>query len=202
MASNGTRPIGGQFGSLAARALLSGFVTWGSIYEMTRPSFDRMTVCIPRSKAPEVHPGVRYTIFTAKSTSRGWPFEFSLGTNMKGDVAPFPNRFWPLALACDLAFVGLLCVSAGNLLRGWRRKVALADLLAVTAALAVMMAFQVRAWGHALDLAKVAVDVGVFSAALTIIRCIRKCARGRLGTKGDDLRGAIRPARSQSTCPS
>jgi hypothetical protein len=195
MVDSGTRPIV-RSGCLILRALLAGAVAWGSGREAMRPSFDRMLVFIPPEKAPEVHRGVRYTVTHATIASRGWPLEFSCKTGMKDDSAPFPDQFLPVALTCDVVFVGVLMI-ASWLLLSWRRlRFGLADLLAATTALAVTMAFQIWAWDHDLDLSKIAIDVGVFSLAVAIIRFVGRCvARFRLSAqavRAGDLRVNVR----------
>ncbi len=144
MVDSGTRPIV-RSGCFVLRTLLAGAVAWGSGGEATRPSFDRMLVLIPPEKAPEMHPGIRYTVTHATIASRGWPLEFSCKTGMKKDIAPFPDQFLPVALTCDIVFVGALTIASLQLL-SWRRlRFGLADLLAATTALAATMAFQI--WG-------------------------------------------------------
>lgn len=171
MGGNGTRPIPGRVSTLAARAVIASFVTWGLACEMTRPSVSRMLVCLDPSKVPEAHPGVKYTIFHAKVASHGWPLWFSFGTDLRESYATlFPNEFRHTALAGDLAFAGLLVFAAWSIFPGWRRQFSLADIIALTASVAVMMAFQIRAWNHQLDCAKIAIDLGVFSTALMMLR--------------------------------
>jgi hypothetical protein len=179
MGGNGTTRIRNRSSLLATRGLLAVLVAWGAIDEMKRPLFAPFH--LPPGAVAELFPGTKYTWVTWKFEQRGWPFVFLIRTNLP-ERAPGPrNEDHPLALACDLAFVGILVFAAWNVFRGWRRQVGLADILEITASLAVMMAFQVRAWGSALDYSKIAVDVGVFSAALTAIRYFRKRATRRFG---------------------
>jgi hypothetical protein len=179
MGTSGTTRIRDISSLLATRGLLAVLVAWGAIDEMTRPLFAPFH--LPPGMIAELYPGTKYTWVTWKFEQRGWPFVFLIRTNLPERASGLGNEDYPLAVACDLAFVGMLVFAAWNMFRGWRQQVGLADILAVTASLAVMMAFQVQAWDRALDYSKIAVDAGVFSATLTAIRYLRTRATGRPG---------------------
>ena len=178
MGSSGTERIRSRSSLLATRGLLAFFVAWGSIDEMKRPWFAPFH--LTPSKIAELYPGTKYTWVTWRFEQRGWPLVYLVRTNVPERAASgLRNEDLPLDLACDLAFVGILVFAAWSLVQRWRRQFGLADIFLVTASLAVMLAFQVRAWGHALDYSKAAIDVGVFSATFAIIRCLRKYAARR-----------------------
>jgi hypothetical protein len=125
----------------------------------------------------ELYPRTKYTWVTFKYEQRGWPLVFSVRTNAPRGAAGFGNEDSPVALAFDLALIALLAFAAWSLPREWQWQVSLADAFAVTASLAVMMTFQLQAFGHAIDWPKIAFDVGVFSAAVMSIRCFRVLVR-------------------------
>jgi hypothetical protein len=175
MGASGMKRIGGTASLQALRVLLSLFVAWGAIIETTCPEF------APFHLAPglvaELYPGTAYTWITWRFEQRGWPFVFLTRTNLP-ERAPGPrNDDVPLALACDLTFVGILAFAAWSVFRGWRKQVALADTFAITASLAAALAFQAQVWGHPLDYSKIAVDVGIFSAAFMALHNLRRGAR-------------------------
>jgi hypothetical protein len=179
MSASGTTQIRNKSSLLATRVLLAILVAWGAIGEMTAP------LLVPFRLSPgtiaKLYPGTKYTSVTWKFEQRGWPFVFSIRTNLP-ERAPGPrNDDYPFGLACDFSFVGMLVFAVWSMLRRWRWQFGLADILGIMASLAIMIAFHVRVWDHALDCSKIAVDLGVFSAALAAIRLLQKLPAYRCG---------------------
>lgn len=171
MGDSGTKPIRHNRRLLAVKGLLALFVAWGAIAETTRPLF--APFLLPPRMVAELYARTKYTWVTFKYEQRGWPLVFSIRTNAPRGAAGFGNEDSPIALAIDLALVAFLAFAAWNLPRGWRWQFGLADAFVVIASFAVMTALQLQAFGHEIDYPKVAFDVGVFSAAIISIRCLR-----------------------------
>jgi hypothetical protein len=169
MAGSGIGHILVKMSLPGTRALLAFFVAWGSLDEIKRPLF--APILEPPSKAAELSPGPHYWI-TWKYMQRGWPLVYLVRTN----APSLRNEDDLVALACDLAFAGVLTIAAWKLLPGWRLRFGLADVCAVTTALAATMAFHIETHGHSLYASTIALDVGVFAAGLTLIRAMRKFA--------------------------
>jgi hypothetical protein len=159
---------------LAVRGLLALCVAWGAISEMTSPLFALFH--LPVETIQRLYPKTKYTWVTWKYEQRGWPFSFVVRTNVPAGASEIKNEDDPVALACDLVLLGILVFAAWKLLRGWRRQFTLARALEITAALGVTMAFQIRAWDHNFDNAKIAIDIGVFSMVVMISRLMGRLA--------------------------
>jgi hypothetical protein len=181
MAGNGMKLILGSVGHFGARTALASFVLWGSVFEMTRPSFDHFA-CLPCFDAPATPDGIRYTICRATFIRRGWPFEYSYKSDSLGSVVSVHDKFWPFALAWDIAFVAVFLIAAWSLFGGWQMRFRLARLFDVMASLALMLTFHVRAWDHEVDWSKVAIDIGIFSTAFVLLRYTHGCC-ARLSSK-------------------
>ncbi len=184
MESSGTRPINKRTTMLAARSLLALFVAYGSIFEMTRETAFTTLTRLDPGVPSAVSPGITYTLVRLKTALRGWPITFYVKTGLPERLSPWAGGIHPAALLCDLIVLGVLIVAAWSLLGTWRLQFYLADLFAVTTSVALMMSFHLVAWHRSFEpwrhqyfeLSRIAVDVGAFCAAFTIIRAVRKLA--------------------------
>jgi hypothetical protein len=159
---------------LAERTFLAIFVAWGSILEMTSAYVVPFHVPV-KTYWPERR-DIRYTSALVKMTTQGWPVTFRLNTTLPKELSPFKEGIRPGALLCDLIVLGVLVVAAWNLLGTCRLQFDLADMFTVTTSVALMLSFHIVAWDHHFEVSQFAIDVGVFSAAITIIRTMRKFA--------------------------
>jgi hypothetical protein len=178
MESNGTRQIAKRGGLLAARAILPIFVAWGSILAMT--SAYVVPFNLPVDTYWRDQPNTtRYTHVLVTATTRGWPLQFDLRTSLRKWPSPFEEGIRRGPLLGDLGVLGILVAAAWFLPRPRRLQASLADLLGLTASLAVTLAFHASAWGRELGLPQLAVDVGVFSAVVVALHIARRFARRR-----------------------
>jgi hypothetical protein len=104
-------------------------------------------------------------------------------TGRPENLSAFKPGIHPAALLCDFLVLGVLVVAAWNLLGTCRLQFYLADMLAVTTSVALTLSFHLVAWRQHFDpwdqqlkLSQFAIDVGVFSAAITILRVVREFA--------------------------
>jgi len=178
MGASGTTPTRGRGRILAARTFFALLVAWGAILEMTRPSTFTTHMPVTPGTASAVSPGVTYTSALVKTTVRGWPVEFYLKTNLAGGLSPFNGGIRLEALLCDFIVLGVLVVAAWNLPGTCHLRFDLADMFTVTAAIALMLSFHIVAWNRHLELSQLAIDIGIFSAVIAIVRGVRGLAAG------------------------
>jgi hypothetical protein len=154
---------------VAARTLLALFVTWGTVVEMARTD----TFIINYWTLPAPPPNCKYTVARQQFTFVGWPLVFYSDKGPPGWV-PRLAAVRPVALVCDLVVFGVRVVAGWNLPGRCRRQFSLADLLAVTTSVALTLSFHLVAWKHRFEFSLLAIDIGVFSVAVTFLGAARK----------------------------